>query len=263
MGSFNPQTFRSLGGTISEKLADCFSSIGVTANGVAATGELGKLMGSGSMAATRTNTATTSDVPLQVSQTFTLMGADNTGGAGYFKTFTGAAIGGQLATLMVRTTLGHNLFDAYGLQSHVLISGAVATTDANAHITAISGKLTLTSNITKGWSNAGLFIVEGAGTATAGASNMCHGVSIVCEAGVADSIQSLLHLYSDSAIDAAIKTSGSANMTYLVKIDGATGAAVVAAGKPAGHDAAGYISIYVGASAYALPFWAVGDMANS
>jgi hypothetical protein len=201
--TFDPKKFASMGGTLSEKLATVFNSIGATQDGVATTGDKGRLMGSGSMALTLANADTTTSVPLQINRTFTLMGADNTGGAAYFKAITGAALAGQLATVMVRTTIGHNLFDAYGLQSHLTFGhdADISTTDANAHLTAISGKVTFdTSTVTKGWVNAGLFIVEGAGTC----SQLCYGVSIVEEAG-STGCQALLHLNTDVGVIPALK----------------------------------------------------------
>lgn len=141
--------------------------------------------------------------------------ATGTSGAGYFKIMTAGELTGQIATLMVRTNVYHNVFDAYGLQSHLTFntSTSIATTDANAHLTAISGKVTFdTSTISKGWVTAGLFIIEGAGTC----SQMCHGVSIVQEAG-STGCQSLLHLNSDVAICRAFSfagTSGASNMIY-------------------------------------------------
>jgi hypothetical protein len=121
---------------------------------------------------------------------------DETVGAAYFKTAatTVHQPNHQLATLMVRTTVAKNIWDAYGLQSHLAFGNVtVETTGANAHLTAISGKVTFdTTTVTKGWVTAGLFIIEGAGTC----SEMCHGVSIVEEAG-STGAQSMLHLNTD------------------------------------------------------------------
>lgn len=204
--TFNPQKFAQQGGTLSEKLANVFDSIGATHDGEPTTGDKGRLMGSGSMLATLVNAATTTNVPLQINRTFTLMGADNTGGAAYFKAITGAALGGQLATVMVRTTLAHNLFDAYGLQSHLVFgpSANISTTDANAHLTAGSFKVTMdTSTVTKGWVNAILGIWEGAGTI----SQIGHICSLVLEAG-STGCQSLLHLNDDTGIAPYMAFSG-------------------------------------------------------
>lgn len=205
--------------------------------------------------------ATATYVPLQIYLSVAADTVDKTIGAAYFKVVTAAAMSGQIATVMVRTTVSHDVFDAYGLQSHLVFgaSADVSTTDANAHLTALSAKVTFdTSTVTKGWVNAGLFIVEGGGTC----SQMCYGVSIVVEAA-STGCQGLLHLNADAAVADGITVVGGTNLTYLVNVDGATGAAVVAAGQPAGHAAAGYLSIKVGDTAYAVPFWAVTDMANS
>jgi hypothetical protein len=219
----------------------------------------------GDINTTKSITPTDSVIPYQCNITSIAdsgTSGDETIGAAYFRTAATTAhqTNHQLATLMVRCTPSKNVWDAYGLQSHLKLDTSMQTTGDNAHLTAISGKITFdgTPTIAKGWITAGLFIVEGTGTC----SQLCYGVSIVNEAA-ATGCQSLLHLNSDAAIDSAIKIVGGTNMTYALKIDGATGAAVVAAGQPAGHAAAGYISVYIGASAYAVPFWAVGDMANS
>lgn len=134
-------------------------------------------------------------VPIQVYLKANTDGA-STVGAAYFKTenITIDQPTQQLATVMVRTTLNFNIFDAYGLQSHLLVADDMETADANAHLTAISGKVTFTSGktVAKGWVTAGLFIIEGDGTVT----QMCHGVSIVEEAA-STGAQSLLHLNTD------------------------------------------------------------------
>ena len=129
-------------------------------------------------------------------QIYTKVAKEPAGGAiatsAYFKTENTADIGdSQLCTVAVRTYLGFDIFDAYGVQSHLTIPTTMSTTNANAHLTAISGKVTFTGTptITKGWVTAGLFIIEGTGTI----SQMCHGVSIVNEAG-STGAQSMLHL---------------------------------------------------------------------
>ena len=132
-------------------------------------------------------------------QIYTKMAAQPTGGAiataAYFKTEnTAAVVNSQLCTVAVRTYLGFNIFDAYGVQTHLTIPTTMTTTDNNAHITALSAKISFvgTPTVTKGWVTAGLFIIEGTGTI----SQMCHGVSIVEEAG-STGAQSLLHLNTD------------------------------------------------------------------
>jgi len=199
MGSFNAQSFRQMNGTISEKLATVFNGLGVTVSGAANTSDYGKVFGVGSIGTTNSITPTSSYVPLHVSTTSIAdhgTSGDETIGAAYFKTAATTAhqTGHQLATVMVRTSLAKNIFDAYGVQSHLTISADVSTADANAHLTAISGKVTFTGTptVAKGWVNAGLFIIEGTGTC----SQMCHGVSIVNEAG-STGAQSMLHLNDD------------------------------------------------------------------
>lgn len=134
-------------------------------------------------------------IPVQVSISQGAdIGSGNTVGAAYFRTATGIAQTGQLATVMVRTALGHNVFDAYGMQSHLSITADMATVNDNAHLTAISGKVTMTSGktVAKGWVTAILGIWEGDGTIT----QMGHICSLVNEAG-STGCQSLLHLNDD------------------------------------------------------------------
>lgn len=144
-------------------------------------------------------TPTDSVIPIQCNVTSIAdhgTSGDETIGATYFRTATSTASqpNHQLATCMVRVKVANNIWDAYGVQSHLSFGNVtVETTGNNAHLTAISGKVTFdTTTVTKGWVTAGLFIVEGAGTC----SEMCHGVSIVEESG-STGCQSLLHLNSD------------------------------------------------------------------
>jgi len=150
-------------------------------------------VGGGGIGDANTVTTTGTFVPLQQYNIITSDGGSTVGSA-YFKTQTGGALTGQIATLMVRTSVFHNVFDAYGLQTHLTFDSAtVQTTDANAHLTALSAKVTFDSGtVHHGWVTAGLFIIEGAGTC----SQMCHGVSIVNEAG-STGAQSMLHLNDD------------------------------------------------------------------
>jgi len=149
----------------------------------------------GNLTTAETITAvSTSKVMEQISVKTGTIATDCTLGAAYFKTAITADVLGQLATVMVRTPVAYNVFDAYGLQSHMTFTNDMETINANAHLTAISGKVTFTGTptIAKGWITAGLFIIEGTGTVT----QMCHGVSIVEEAG-STGAQSLLHLNTD------------------------------------------------------------------
>jgi len=149
----------------------------------------------GNLTTAETITAvSTSKVMEQINVKTGTIATDCTLGAAYFKTAITADVLGQLATVMVRTPVAYNVFDAYGLQSHMTFTNDMETVNANAHLTAISGKVTFTGTptIAKGWITAGLFIIEGTGTVT----QMCHGVSIVEEAG-STGAQSLLHLNTD------------------------------------------------------------------
>jgi len=153
----------------------------------------------GTIGTTISYTPNDSYVPIQVNLTSIAdsgTSGDQTIGATYFRiaTSTASQPNHQLATCMVRTKVANNIWDAYGLQSHLSFGNVtVETTGANAHLTAISGKVTFdTTTVTKGWVTAGLFIIEGAGTC----SEMCHGVSIVNEAG-STGAQSMLHLNDD------------------------------------------------------------------
>ena len=150
-------------------------------------------MGGGGIGDANTVTTTGVFVPLQQYNIITSDGGSTVGSA-YFKTQTGGALTGQIATCMVRTSVFHNVFDAYGLQTHLVFDAAtIQTTDANAHLTALSAKVTFAAGtVHHGWVTAGLFIIEGAGTC----SQMCHGVSIVNEAG-STGAQSMLHLNDD------------------------------------------------------------------
>jgi hypothetical protein len=178
------------------------------------------------IASAKTLSATGTYVPIQCYLSVASDAVDSTIGTSYFKVVTAAAMSGQIANVMVRTTLSHNVFDAYGLQTHLVFgtSKTVATTDANAHLTALSAKVTFdTSTVSKGWVTAGLFIIEGAGTC----SQMCHGVSIVEEAG-STGAQSMLHLNTDVGTTpyfsfAGADASGKSLYTHAVTM-GATGA---------------------------------------
>lgn len=215
MGSFDQMQFAKEKGTLSEKLATVFSSLGATADGERSTADYGRIMGYGSLATVKEITPTTNVIPLQIAIASV---ADATGGATFAAAFfqtrnrTVDQPGTQLATVVASTRLYFNLLDGYGVQSHMYVMDDLETAASNAHVTAISGKLVLTGakTLAKGWANAGLFIVEGAGAVT----EMCYGVSIVAEAGAA-ACQALLHLYSDETLNAAIAFTESTHFTNL------------------------------------------------
>jgi hypothetical protein len=215
MGSFDRQQFVNQKGTLSEKLETVFNSIGATATGDRSTSDYGRIIGYGSLATVKEVTPTDNLIPLQIAIASV---ADATGGATFAAAFfqtrnrTVDQPGTQLATVVVSTRMYFDLLDAYGLQSHMYIMDSKHTAADNAHVTAISGKLFLETGktLSKGWANAGLFIVEGAGAVT----QMCYGVSIVAEAGAA-ACQALLHLYSDETINAAIAFTEATHFTNL------------------------------------------------
>jgi hypothetical protein len=187
-----------------------------TVTGLAVTGT--PIFSMGNLDAAYASTKTADLIPVQVSISQGAdIGSGNTVGACYFRTATGIAQTGQLATAMVRTAIGHNVFDAYGLQSHMSITANMATVDNNAHLTAISGKITLTGTptISKGWGTAGLFIIEGAGSFT----QMCSVVSLVQEAGAA-AAQQMLYINNDGTATKGIYYVG--NFTKGIDFSGGT-----------------------------------------
>jgi len=104
---------------------------------------------------------------------------------------TADTIHAKMQGILSSMNIYYDVFDAYAGQFHTAIRGTMETHDANAHITGVSAKLSFvdTPTVAKGWLTAGLFIIEGTGTVT----QMCHGVSIVNEAG-STGAQSMLHL---------------------------------------------------------------------
>jgi hypothetical protein len=210
--TFNPNLFAAQKGTLSEKLATVFETAGIR-NGTAET--KGAQFGFGTILSAKTITPVGVTVPFQMYLKFDGDYADATQGCAYFKSenITVDQPLQQIANVMSRVTLNFNIFDAYGIQSHLTIADDMETTDANAHLTAISGKLVLTDakTVAKGWATAGLFIVEGAGSVT----QICHGVSIVAEAG-ATGCQSLLQLYSDVADMCAFTFTGTSATESMI-----------------------------------------------
>jgi len=197
------------------------------------------ILGYGDINTAKSLTPTASIVPVQVNIVSVAdagTSGDQTIGAAYFKTANTTAHqpNHQLATLMARASVGKNIWDAYALQSHLTIADDVSTTGDNAHLTAISGKAFLTGNktVAKGWVNAGLFIIDGAAGATV--TQMCHGVSIVSEVGVPNSVvQSMLHIDVGSTVNAAIQINGTANVTNLIDFNAQAGCLTADTGSPA------------------------------
>jgi hypothetical protein len=153
-------------------------------------------------------------------------GTDTTIGASYKKVTSTVAQTGQIATDMVRTTLSKNVFDAYGVQTHLTITDDMQTTDANAHLTALSAKAFLTSakTVAKGWINAGLFIIDGAGTITSGANTQCMVVSAVAEVD-ATAVEGMYHAdIGSGATPAVIAIDGADGTGKSIYTHAATGA---------------------------------------
>ena len=149
------------------------------------------------------------------------IGDGNTIGAAYFKTATGIAQTGKLATLMVRTSLSHNVFDAYGLQSHLSIDDDMSA-NAAGNLAAISGKLDINANtLGAGIAHAGLFIVDGS---TSGAvSGDADVIWAHVESGVpASQVASVIRMSTGSTVNAGLRVSPT-NMTNFIDFDAAAG----------------------------------------
>ncbi len=149
------------------------------------------------------------------------IGDGNTIGAAYFKTATGVAQTGRLATLMVRTSLSHNVFDAYGLQSHLSIDDDMSA-NAAGNLAAISGKLDINANtLGAGIAHAGLFIVDGS---TSGAvSGDADVIWAHVESGVpASQVASVIRMSTGSTVNAGLRVSPT-NMTNFIDFDAAAG----------------------------------------
>ena len=149
------------------------------------------------------------------------IGDGNTIGAAYFKTATGVAQTGRLATLMVRTSLSHNVFGAYGLQSHLSIDDDMSA-NAAGNLAAISGKLDINANtLGAGIAHAGLFIVDGS---TSGAvSGDADVIWAHVESGVpASQVASVIRMSTGSTVNAGLRVSPT-NMTNFIDFDAAAG----------------------------------------
>jgi len=107
---------------------------------------------------------------------------------------TAHTIHAKMQGILSSMVIAYNVFDAYAGQFHLTISGSMQTHAANAHLTGVSAKVTMSGSptVTTGWVTAGLFIWDGASTIT----QMGHVVSIVEEAGSTGAL-SMLHLNTD------------------------------------------------------------------
>ena len=181
------------------------------------------------------------------------VGADNTIGAAYFRTATGIAQTGQLATLMARVSIAHNLFDAYGTQSHIELDDD-ASANAAGNLAAISGKFDFNKNtLGAGLAHAGLFIVDG------GVGAVCSGTADVVwmhiESGVpASQVATICKMSSGSTVASAFNIAP-ANVTNFLDLDSVAGFLSTDTGTPGaatthkikiniGTSTAGYIPVY-------------------
>jgi hypothetical protein len=145
------------------------------------------------------------------------VGEDNTVGAGYFKTANGIDQTGQLATFMVRTALAYDVFDAYGVQSHIDINDDMGA-NAAGNVAAISGKVDINDNtVSAGILHAGLFIIDGA---TSGAvSGDCDVIWTHIESGVpASQVSSLIRMSTGSTVNAGLRVNPT-NMTNFIDFE--------------------------------------------
>ena len=181
------------------------------------------------------------------------IGDGNTIGAAYFKTATGVAQTGRLATLMVRTSLSHNVFDAYGLQSHLSIDDNMSA-NAAGNLAAISGKLDINANtLGAGIAHAGLFIVDGStGGAVSGDADV---IWAHVESGVpASQVTGIVRMSTGSTVASCLRISPT-NMTNFLNLDAVAGFLSTDTGTPGaasthkikiniGTSTAGYIPVY-------------------
>lgn len=165
---------------------------------------------------------------------------------------TAATTNNKIQGLLVSTTLHGNLYDGYAVQGHITVHDALATQNANAHITGISGKALLSANVTQGWVTGGLFILDGTGTVT----GLCHGVAIVAEATGPTGVDALLYAEAAVAATSAIEIAGAANITNVFKFNASAGCVDA---HSAGSATSGLqLIIDIGGSPYALAVCAVG-----
>ena len=156
------------------------------------------------------------------------IGDGNTIGAAYFKTATGIAQTGQLATLMSRVSIAHNLFDAYGLQSHIELDDD-ASANAAGNIAAVSGKFDFNKNtLGAGIAHAGLFIIDGGtGAVNSGDADV---IWAHIESGVPNSqVSSIIRMSTGSTVNAGLRVSPT-HMTNFIDFDAAAGCVAVNTG---------------------------------
>lgn len=118
-----------------------------------------------------TSTSAGDVVSIQASLTSATDGTSNGDSllAGYFKVANSADMTKrQLQGVLSSVTMANDVFAAYGVQGHVAVAdGASATgSTGNGNIAGVSGKVSIAGTTTAGVVSAGLFTIDGAGTAT-------------------------------------------------------------------------------------------------
>jgi hypothetical protein len=165
----------------------------------------------------------------------------------------------KIQGLLVSTVLGGDVFDAYGVQGHLTVDHDLATHDANAHITGLSGKVALHQSVEQGWVTGVLAIIEGDPDVAEGVetvTGLCHVMAAQIEATVKDNeVDSILYLGADAAVPAGIEFADSAHIAAAFKFAAASGCIDAHAVGAASNK---QILIDIGGSPYAINIYAVG-----
>ena len=163
----------------------------------------------------------------------------------------------KIQGLLVSNTLNGNCFDAYGVQGHITVANNMATQNANAHITGLSGNALLTANNTQGWVTGVLAIIDGTGTT----GGLCHVIAGVLEATTtASQCDALCYLSAGQTVITAIELAGATNITNFLVTNAAAGFAAGGAVRTAtpgdvAVDSAGSLLIKIGVSTYKIPYF--------
>lgn len=132
---------------------------------------------------------------------------------------TAATTNNKLQGVLASTGVNFNCYDAYAVQGHTTVAAAgIATQNANAHVTGLSGKVLLNGAVTKGWVTGVLAIVDGVGDVV-GTGTMCHAIAAVVEAtALANACDSMLYLNADQIVPVAITCIGGANLPSFLDV---------------------------------------------
>lgn len=118
----------------------------------------------------------------------------------------------KLQGLLASCSVNGDVYDAYAVQGHTTIDAAMATHNANAHITGLSGKVALHANVEQGWVTGVLAIIEGDPDVPVGVktvTGLCHVIAAQVEATVKDDeVDAILFLGADAKVASAIKLQG-------------------------------------------------------